>query len=718
MGARAFLLGLALVVGCSDGAPPCGPNDIDCAETGEACTYSINCPLGNICNARGGEGFDERLPTQICVQLSCTADAECVAPRVCQVDGLCAERPCQADDICAAPLVCLGGRCAAPPTPTLDGCELTTLGRVLAPGERAVLSAVGVLADGTLSPWMSFGYRSDHPEIVAIADGAAIATGGLGAAVITATAAGVQCRATFSVVAPPVPERLQIIAVREEDEAPISAEIGLWVERAWKQGRRDLLGVVGSTEAVDAVSARAPDREPLLIVAPGRGTVVVALRRAPRDDQVSGVRGRIDFSQAIGAGDVRLGIVGGLLDPAPADMLNALHRSFCQLHPTELRLPGVVDESPNAVSPSVVVGVGLAQLTTDRRGCAPSSDGHVGCFVSLGQGRPSAAWAVGGLVRVSGVAALARELFVGEGACVTSGAALFRLGQRYGSHAAVPVLELSSAPLSGGVECGSSDELDRCQPDPLAFEARDLKLDTPRSVLSLIRVPPLPALSTPAVVVSVSAKLPHRGLIPLGFGLGRLPAGAREGLIEPNQVYFRSEPPGSLALSVAPRHAGLEGAPLVITALAISGDETSPASRQESSLISKPAAVVGDTERFAQPFLPLPSGTYSRSARTLRLVGAEGEGMVRARFSRAGQHLTVLLPRAQETVLPDLPELSLLSGSGGRLLISVLSAGQPYAGFLARGSSGHYTRLYERDELQVASRACREGPDEPCRLLP
>ncbi|MFO0727370.1 MAG: hypothetical protein U1E65_26570 [Myxococcota bacterium] len=709
----------AVSMGCGGGAEVCGPNDFDCAKTGEACLYSINCPNGDICNKVQDRFFDDRLPINVCTKVRCDSDQDCLAPRTCGADHRCLAPPCQEDRACPSGLACVGGRCGSPPSPTLEGCELTTMGRVLFPGGRAALSATGVLASGALSPWTKFGFESDHPEIVRIVDGMAIAQARPGTAVITATAAGVRCTATFTSLPAAAPGTLQVVAAGEEDEAPLAgASVGFWVNGSWREAAADAQGSATSSEVAQAVLVRAPGREPLLIVAPGRGDVLAVLSPAPQDDRARGFRGSVDFAHTPGIGDVRLGIVGSLLEPTPSQLLGALQRSFCELLPTPV--DGFFMGLGNVVSPAVVLGMGSQHLTVHRPGCAPHEGTREGCFTALAGQATSGAWAIGGNVRLSDVSAVAGDL-VKSGNCVTTGALFFRVSRLEGAHGAIPRLEAKSVPRvpsSGGLpDCSDLDLPDyqgRCQPDPGGFEAVDIPFETPRGVLSLVSIPELPAIEDSAVVVTGSALLPHRGLLPLAMGISRGPGG---GLVAPDFPYF-NQPRGTHLLAAAPRHAGLEGTPLVLTALAISATVRSEPSAQEASLVSKRVSVFSKTEAFAVPFLPLPRGTYATTTRAFRLSAPVGEGLVRARFRQRGQYLTVLFPADVETMLPELPALAELIGSGTHLLLSVERTGRPYADFLARGSSGHYSRLYEQPSLQVATRACTPGADGVCRLEP
>jgi hypothetical protein len=134
-----------------------------------------------------------------------------------------------------------------------------------------------------------------------------------------------------------------------------------------------------------------------------------------------------------------------------------------------------------------------------------------------------------------------------------------------------------------------------------------------------------------AALVAVIALAEGRGLIPLGVGIGFLPSGGPSpndgrvaGVEHPFGASSSMLPDGTVGVSMAPRHGGLEGSRLVLIALALDPDSLGASdlpSRRVSALV-RWVDRVGAAESIPGPFPVLPQGTLDLGARRLDLGGA------------------------------------------------------------------------------------------------
>lgn len=723
-------LGVAEDVPSPDsGELPWDPSCIGCRRTGQSCERSINCPAGDICNQPGEPDHDPAASPDVCIQIVCSDNNDCAPPKTCAPDGRCRAPICQRDADCDPGLACVGGGCTARPTELPARCLIVSEGRVLTQGETAALQAIGVAADGRFLPWVDFGFVSDAPAIVGISGATASGGASYGTATITATAGGgLSCTAVYTNLAPLAAGARRVTVVTEEDEVPVpGATVEIFSNGGGQTLTTDTQGGVSFAGPSEAVLAFISGRSPVAIVSPGADDLLITLPPAEDRTRAGGHRGFVDL-RAAGAGDVSVALVGGPVGRSAFDFGSAIGRSLCDPLAMTIDAPelGISNEQRDTPA-GMVLGLGTRHLMEVPERCAGISGpaDALGCYSSQSDGRRGALWAMGKRLGLAGLASLHAEALLPCFPGLGSGW-LALLQESGGMHGLVSVAPIGAAPkvprATLGVDCTEPELPDyalRCSPDRASFSQQDIALDTTRTIHTIIELPLLPATpgSPPffSALIVASALVPGGGMVPLGmnFVMDQPDGSYPDGIIDAQPTSFGPGTPPVPArhvpLALAPLHGGLEGSPIVLTAIALEGGAFSELTPFGPRLISKRLDAVGPAERLDAPFLTTatfgPTGyRYLASTRTCS-YGVEGtrDGIARLRLRRGNRSLTVYAPEGTSLVLPEFSLLASLSSADTAAEISVTRAGQSFGEHVRRGSTHHWTRLLQEPSLQTWS---------------
>jgi hypothetical protein len=610
-------------------------------------------------------------------------------------------------------------------------CEITTARRQLAPGESAPLAASGASADGRLLGRAAFGWTSSDPEVVTI-DGS-IARGGsrAGSAVITARSGMAECQATFTNTAPVAPGTSRVIVVREEDgEALPDAELTAISAGSRIVQRTDRSGqATFALERLDALVITAPSRESFALLMPESRDLLVPLARAREVTRAGGFRGYVDLESAP-RGDVKLAYTGALLDPAPTGLGESFGRAFCDYVETTVDAPELgIDRDTYQIPGGFSLSIGSNLFTGEDQRCPPvppPSSSSVGCHLARAGSEVSGGWTLGVRASLSEVSRLGDRLSgaIGVRGCVAAQWGFLPL-MFHAHHGAVPLLTIPMNPKANrsgqSGDCANPDlpNYDEvCGPAYDQFVPLDLGATESTSIHSRVSVPILPEIGggarANAVMLTVSARIARRGYMPLGISSGfdviamEPPDGIVAGMEEPFGVSSSSVPDGAIALSIAPRHSGLEKSALLLSGIAIStqGLEQPFSSTSE---IHRRIAALSPNESLGAEFLPFPGATFEAATKRLAISElAAATGLLRVRISRGGRAVTIFAPRGRDIVLPDVPAIDSVLGPGQRIVVSVVDHEASMTSLIERGSEHHWLDLASEPLLRVATRELAE----------
>ncbi len=699
---------LLVAAGCGsdtddgEGSNRCGyadPECLGCAPLGGCCLATVNCPVATICNLPGEPLFNPRAEEGACLKVTCESNADCDAPEICTLEKLCRTPVCQVDANCTGGDVCIAGSCTARPDPnTVSACTLTTRGATLREGARLPLSATAQAAGGAPLPGIAFTFESSAPGVVSVDGTSALGGAEAGEAVITARAGSVACEGQAAIrnqAAGAVTE-VRVAVVSDVTGAPVVGATVRLEGAAPATATTDGSGLArfeAQTGLPGSVSVTAPGFQIVTIVEPGTREIFLPLPREPVTDQAGGFRGILDISRT-NRGDIQLGFAGPAL---PSNLLDfGLDALVGDLIPTEIDAPelGLELTGMDAVSlpGGLVLSLGNRRFTADGAGSrcqgATPGAGQLGCYVANAPEGLTAAWALGGQLRLSAVTGIASTLsdaFGDGGEDLPIGDILVSVLPllRSLNHAIAASLDVSWAPKVNGAS------------DFTRFQRVDLEASQPLGVLSVVNVPNLPGPTgacAGAAVLLAGANLPGRGLVPLGItaGLDALtPDGPRDCRISGVPEAFGSgsanTQDGQMALSMAPLHSGAEGSELFLLLVAADIDQLlSDDGFQATALVQRAPSGVSAEQRIDGSFLPLPTGTLRSGERRIEVAPVEGATLNRYEVQGGGRTWLIYAPSTATSI--DLPQVD---GSDAVL------ADPTAAYLLGMGMEGRFSEVFE-----------------------
>lgn len=412
---------------------------------------------------------------------------------------------------------------------------------------------------------------------------------------------------------------------------------------------------------VESVTIVQPGFQIVTVLSPGSSDLFIAVPRFEEKTKAGGFRGSVDISAAHQA-DMRFALVGR---PLPANLLEATRTElFGEPLRTEINAPELGTQTVDLMSAGYLMALGNKRLTEDFeqsngglrcQGSGPGPNG-IGCAVVRTPRGPTAAWSLGGQLGLCQLDSISRELganelgksFIPRAETGLPLRLAFLLGgtRRRLFHAADPLLDVEEFPKAqinpnGPIDCADptarSYEI-LCRSDFAKYRPIDLIADAPAELLSVVSVADLPSFPgsgrcADTAILVASTVVPGRGLIPLGFASGfHDPNGASpscriDGAKKPFGAYSIPLPAGSLPLALAPRHAGLEGLPLVLLLLAADGTVGDRPSAPISAVVARRTAIASMEDLTAISYVPGPTGVFSRSRGTFT-------------FSKAPEHAT------------------------------------------------------------------------------
>jgi hypothetical protein len=709
------------------------PNAQSTQEDGACCVYSINCQPGSICNTEMNDLFDGAKPSAVCVRVACLGDADCSAPKKCGLTRVCEAPACRADAECAVGSICLRGACAIPPNAAAAAyCRVVVPRQVVVEGQPIELSALAFDARGDAISGIRFAWTSGDPEIARVYTSSAAAGAKPGEIELAAAVVGnstVSCAGPMVANVPRAPAgALTVIAADEASGAPIA---GARVSIEGSDPRASTTDPSGA--AVFAGLAR-PESITIIaggfatvsILSPGTSNLYVPLPRLSNRATSGGIRGSVVLSDR--RRDIELGFVGrplpaGLLDVGRTQLFGEPVRTTvlgslgCSCTGTdEAGLPTKVQLAASGY----LLEIGNKQVSDDHadpgggircQAAAPPAGG-IGCDVVELPAGLSAAWTIAGSISLSSVTSIATDLarlsyndvlLAPDAETDLPIQHLLVFGSIFAqlSHGASPLLEAAALPrvqvdrTRTDVDCTDpivSRDPVRCRGDFGRYRHLDLTADAPMVSRSIVRVPDLPSTRTggcpDAAILIAAARLPGRGLLPLGIASGLdVPAGGSSdcrigGAKRPFGDLSAPLEDGFMPLSVAPLHGGLEGSALMLLLFAV---ESKPPLRRGaplSVLVACRLALDGE-ESLADPgWVAHPSAAWSAADATVSFDDTPSDAtLVRLDVETARGRWLVHAPADRgQIALPEEPEArAVLAAPQIRSAVTRIRSDVPYA---------------------------------------
>lgn len=555
-------------VGPTDSGPSAcdlDPSCVGCCALGDHCTFSINCPVGAICNLPSENYYDPSRPAETCLQVACTRNEDCASGKVCDPSGICLPPVCGDDQECAAGQRCLGGSCQV--EPTFDDCRVVPRAVALAPGSTVPVEVIGYVqgqAVGQVGPSITV---SAPAGVANVQGGRVQANASAGSFLAQASIGNLACTGQVELhnYGPRAPGATRVVVVEERYGAPIvGADVAIDFGTGRVEGTTDAQGAFAVSEAslVEAVSVTAEGHASVSVLEPGGNDLVIVLPPF-HPTRAGGFWGGVETS-ALRSLDLRMGWAGaafpvrlhdfgydGLLTAGVPTEVNA----------PELGLSGEVIDLPE----SQLLSLGNRSLTeADTRCFGPGRPGELRCFLSQAEGPFGAMWSHISHLRLAEVTGVVNELGL-FGILLPSGG---RLG-----HALVPYLEHpAQLPLVSpgpGPDCSDPAQAEACAPDYANFDPLTLQLaDVPRHN-TVVDLPWLSNTCDREVVVLAVVELPGRGLVPLGYTSARQDPNNACALRVPLAPFGTNLGPTQVPISIAARHQGAEGHPIHLVVIAL-----------------------------------------------------------------------------------------------------------------------------------------------------
>lgn len=758
------ILSLALAIsacGDSTGNGPSGPSfDPDCRSCrmpGDTCEFSINCTPGSICNDESDPLFVSDADKGVCIKVICASSAECASPKVCSLEKICQAPLCQSDGDCSGGKVCLAGSCTdAPGLGDVASCKVVTAGGVLRQGVTLDLSAVALNQNGAALAAIPFTWASSDASKVAVAGN--VATGGAasGAADLTAKAGSMDCsgKASLTNFAMVAAGDARVIVTNATNNTPIAgANVWLMTATSSQTGMSGADGSItfnGVAADVTSVTAMKAGWTAVSVLAPGTKDLMIGMPVKANPNQAGGFRGSIDLSSTKKA-DIQLAIAAPAFPTNILDLeLETLIGDFVEtrIDAPDLGLNDEVVDLPGGI----MLALGSKMFTNDSdasggglrcQGDAPSiRDGELGCYVSRGPKGPSAAWVLGGQLKLSAISSVAGQISGALGGdtsdlpigdILTSVLPLLR-DLNHGINAGITIAHHDKVALDGvtGADCANnaSDGNDdtKCQADFSKYDKITLAADSKLGVLSKVSVPTLPRLPgggfSSAAVAIAGAVVPGRGLVPLGLSAGldtltdtETADGRIAGVEEPFGPNSQPLDDGFVPLSMAPPHSGVEGSQLVLALLALDIDSITDGGLQLSAIV-RYVDRFDETENITGDFIPYPQGTLDvANARYTPSGVTAGASVARIAFTRGEDEWLVWSKGDGSPVqLPNVPALrTAVLGTGVEALLQMVGTNVTYSDLFTFGS-GRTADALGLNTTGFAIQQCSTDVDALCKI--
>jgi hypothetical protein len=472
-------------------------------------------------------------------------------------------------------------------------------GGVIFSGRTTILHAIAWKGDpkkgAQLVPWTPFEWTSSDSEVVAVdsTTGALVGGAAEGLAEISATTGALDCgKVSFAnhLPLPPDSGNVRVIVYDEETGQPVEgADV---IIGSNPPAKTDAAGVVSLASAPGDVHVFHEGYTWVSVVGLNLADYVIHLPPRPDDTMAGGFRGHFDFSSIRDKG-VQTGLAGtsvaaSLLDFTPRSLFGEL-----------IQNPIWMDTSCGDIADHEGAEPWPAPLEwRNENSCGPDPMPR---YRVLGRAGFRTAWGFGHGLSSRDVQSLVRIWTLLSTGILPSPPGMYlsivrRVLDRF-SHAVVPIFEVEPIPkvvtpcidrLTGIPDFGvafpckalGKDEVPMVDSPTMAdydhFPELILKLSTKKALKTTLTLPRLPALGNAcpdAVTLMGASALPGMGLVPLGFGAGLDDPWWEQN--EPDCTVNSTEDgfdPGQLMLRISPNHAGTEGNPYVLVAMATADD--------------------------------------------------------------------------------------------------------------------------------------------------
>ena len=711
------LTSFALGLGCTSDVTDPDKDKFDeecrsCRTEGQTCVYSINCAPGSICNDEADPLYVSDAESGICIKVICATDSDCDEPKRCNPEKICEAPICQTDSDCSAGNYCSGGECLSRPDASqAKSCDVIAGSSAIREGQTVSLNATAKNANGAVLGAIEFKWTSDMADAVSVAGNVATGGSATGTAKVTAVISGnesVACSGEVSVTnfAALATGEARVIAASAANGTPLDgANVWLATTSTTVQGMTAADGSVtfsGVSGDISHVTIQKAGWQSVSVIAPGTNDVYLLASHKPDRTKAGGFRGSIDLSSTKRA-DIKLGIAGPAL---PANVLDLeLESLLGDSIETVINAPDLGLNNEKVDLPGgIMLALGTQTFTDDHassnlrcQGDAPAS-GELGCYVSRSPAGPSAAWVLGGQLKLSAISSIAGqlsgvlgggssdELPVGE--LITAILPLFRQ-MSHGVNAGLNITEhpkVNSANGSGDCTDSSLASYDaNCRGDFAKYDKIALAANQRLRLLSAVAIPKLPKLpngayAAGALVIS-GATIPGRGLLPLGLTAGidvekdEVADGFVLGASDPFGANSEDLNDGEVALAMAPLHSGIESAQLSLISIALDPNAIASSGGTQLSTIINRVERVKEKQAITGEFLTFPTGTFDTSSPvtykpTAAVTGAQSMRIVVTNSATGDEWLVYAKQGTDDVVLPGVSAVSseVISGTPEVLL--------------------------------------------------
>lgn len=754
--ARTLLVGMMAITGfaCSgsgDDEGVCLENEDSPAvqQDGQCCVFTINCQPGSICNIAGDDLYDADKPEATCIKVTCASNADCDAPKECSLEKTCKVPVCQVDGDCSQGDVCRDGACQAPfPTTDVARCEVVSRATAIRQGAHITLEAVSFNANGKVLAGIAYDWTSSAPDAVAIEGQDAVGGTVEATATITAKPAGradLTCERNVAITNFPnvATTSIRVVVVADDDGSPVgSANVivdagGTMSATTAASGAASVTVAAGTMPT--SVTVHKTGWQTLTILSPGSNDLFIPLPRIPDERQAGGFRGSVDLS-ATEKLDIQLGLVGPAI---PSNLLDfGLESLIGDFVPTRIEASQLMLDVEEDLPAGLMLGLGSQQFMADETRCQGDMPGanELGCFLARSAEGPGAGWALAGQLKISAVTSIANELsgvLGGDGGDIEIGPILTAVLPllRTLNHAVNPsiVTEVHPKVAKPGTNADCTDpaqaaDEDLCQGDFTRYKKVPMAATSGLSVLSTINVPNLPDLPggtgcASGLVLLSGAALEGRGLVPLGVtaGVDVVESGSPDCMVDGIDEPFgdRSDPldDGQMPLSMAPLHSGIEGSDVFMLAVALDIDSIANSGGLSlSALVHRVDGGVKPIETISGGFLDYPTGTITKSSRTVAVQNTSGAKVTRIELQGGGNTWLVYAPATQTSItLPDIPATRNIVSNANEAYLLTIGTARNYNEMFQFGSGATLDRLFDFVSGFVIT-ACDTDAGSQCRI--
>jgi hypothetical protein len=751
---------LSVGVGCQEPTEGGMGKDFDeecrsCRTDGDTCVYSINCAPGSICNDPADPYYVADADNGICIKVICDSDSDCVDGKTCNPEKICEAPLCQTDDECAAGNYCSGGECLTRPDASqVASCAVISGSHAIREAQTVDLTATAKNTNGAVLGAIEFKWTSDKTDVASTAGSVATGASASGTAKVTAVVSGnesVACTGEVSITnfATLGMGEGRVIAAASKNGAPIAgATVWMATTSTTMMGTTGADGSVvfsGVAGDVSHVTVQRDGWQSVSVLSPGTNDVYLLANKKPDRTVAGGFRGAVDLS-ATKRADIKLAIAGPAL---PANVLDLeLESLLGDSIETVINAPdlGLTDEKVDLPG-GIMLALGTQTFTDDSassnlrcQGDAPPA-GSLGCYVSRSPEGPSAAWVLGGQLKLSAISSIAGQL---SGVLGGGGSDELPIGDLL--TALLPLLRSMSHGVNAGLDItnhpkvnttmGMGDCSDpslssydaNCQGDFSKYDKISLATNQRLRLLSAVAVPKLPVLPkggfAAGVMVIAGAVIPGRGLLPLGLTAGidvekeEVADGFVFGASEPFGPNSEKLADGEVALAMAPLHSGIEAAKLQLISIALDPNSIASSGGTQLSTIINRVARVGEKQAITGEFLGFPTGTFDTASAKFTptgtgVAGAQSMRMVVTNSSTNDEWL-IYVPNgaSAEVTLPNVAAVKnqVISGTPS-VLLQVMNTSAAYNEMFTLGSAKSLSALPDTLDSFVIQ-DCATGADE------